>query len=165
MFANNILRVYIFVCSTCPLPFKTAGWQLMPNVCASHGSNGERLKGNTVMLRDASTVAVLKDEAIVGHIPHKISATCSMFLHRGGSILCQVTESKHYSADQLQGGLKSLCILVFIGMLKTVPGSRNSSQALSVQLRVYIFKCSMCPLLFKRAGWQLAENVCTSAWK
>ena len=48
---------------------------------------------NTVTLRDASTVAVLNDEAIYGHIPQKISATCSMFLHGDGSILCQVTES------------------------------------------------------------------------
>lgn len=34
--------------------------------------------GNTL---DAFTVAVLKDRAIVGHVPHKISAAYSMFLH------------------------------------------------------------------------------------
>ena len=44
---------------------------------------------------------VLKDGAIVGHVSRKISAACSMFLHRGGSIRSQVTKSKCYSTDLL----------------------------------------------------------------
>ena len=56
-------------------------------------------------VQDAFAVAVLKDEAIVGHVSRKISAACYMFLHWGGLILCQATESKHYSVDLLQGDL------------------------------------------------------------
>ena len=68
--------------------------------------------------QDAFAVAVLKDGAIVGHVPRKISAACSMFLRRGGSISCQVTESKRYSADLPQGGLEMPCMLVFVGSAK-----------------------------------------------
>ena len=76
--------------------------------------------------KDAFAVAVLKDGVIVGHVPWKISTACSMFLHRGGSILCQVTESRRYSADLPHGGLEIPCTLVFIGMAKDAAKVKNS---------------------------------------
>ena len=39
---------------------------------------------------DAFAVAVVKDEAVVGHVPKKISSVCSLYLRRGGSIICRV---------------------------------------------------------------------------
>ena len=69
---------------------------------------------------DAYAVAVKKNGNIVGHVPRKISTTSFMFLRRGGSILCQVTESQRYSADLPQGGLEIPCILVFTGSVKEV---------------------------------------------
>lgn len=50
----------------------------------------------------------------VGHIPRKISAICSIFIRRGGSITCVVNGSRHYSADLPQGGLEIPCILKFM---------------------------------------------------
>jgi hypothetical protein len=70
--------------------------------------------------QDAYAVAVKKNGNIVGHVPWKISTTSFMFLRRGGSILCQVTESQRYSADLPQGGLEIPCILVFTGSAKEV---------------------------------------------
>ena len=61
------------------------------------------------------TVAVKKADLTVGHIPMKISALCSLFLQRGGTIACSVTDSKRYSSDLSQGGLEIPCILKFKG--------------------------------------------------
>ena len=58
---------------------------------------GEKLlcKINTVTLTMyIFAVAALKDGAVVGHVPQKISAACSMFLHHGGSTWSQVAEAK-----------------------------------------------------------------------
>ena len=56
--------------------------------------------------QDIYVVAVLKSGVIVGHVPKKISFTCSFFLRRGGAIHCTVTGAKRYSADLEQGGLE-----------------------------------------------------------
>ena len=44
-------------------------------------------------------VAVMRGDTIVGHVPRKISAACSLFLHRNGTIRCTVTGSRRFSAD------------------------------------------------------------------
>ena len=51
---------------------------------------------------------------VVGHVPRKISTVCSMFLLKGGSISCQVTGKRRYSAD-LPQGLELPCELRFNG--------------------------------------------------
>ncbi len=60
---------------------------------------GEELpyQWETVNPRDPFAMARLKDEAIVGHVPGKISSICSLFLRRNGSISCRVTGSRRYS--------------------------------------------------------------------
>ena len=65
-------------------------------------------------LHDSYAVAVVKDDAIVGHVPRKLSTLCSnsMFL-RSGSIKCRVTGNKRYSNDLPQGDLEIPCTLVF----------------------------------------------------
>ena len=62
---------------------------------------------------DRSTVAVVKDSNIVGHVPRKISSICSLFLRQSGSIICRVTGSRQYSSDLPQGGLENSCVLTF----------------------------------------------------
>ena len=64
---------------------------------------------------DPFAVAVVKDDAVVGHVPRKLSAICSLFLRRSGSIMCPVTGSRQYSEDLLQGGLEIPCVLIFTG--------------------------------------------------
>ena len=49
----------------------------------------------------------------VGHTPRVISSVCSVFIHRGGTIVCVVNEARQYSSDLLQGGLEVPCILTF----------------------------------------------------
>ena len=57
---------------------------------------------------------------IVGHIPRMISAVCSLFLHRGGTIVCEVTGSRSASVDLPQGGMKMPCMLKFAGEKKFI---------------------------------------------
>ena len=52
-------------------------------------------------------VAVLKGTIVAGHVPRKISAACSLFLRRQGTILCTITGVRQFSNDLPQGGLGS----------------------------------------------------------
>ena len=56
-------------------------------------------------IQDTFAVAVKKSSTTVGHVPRKVSAICSMFLRRGGSIVCRVVGGKRYSRDLPQGGI------------------------------------------------------------
>uniref|UniRef100_A0A1X7UX22 Uncharacterized protein n=1 Tax=Amphimedon queenslandica TaxID=400682 RepID=A0A1X7UX22_AMPQE len=69
----------------------------------------------TSNLHDPYTVATVKDGVTVGHVPHKISALCSLFPRRQGSISCTVTGRRQRSADLVQCGLEIPCTLHFAG--------------------------------------------------
>jgi len=63
---------------------------------------------------DPYAVAVKKDADVIGHIPRKISAACSLFVQGGGTLTCIITDSRRqYSADLPQGGLQIPCKLEF----------------------------------------------------
>ena len=66
---------------------------------------------------DPMAVAILKEidgaTVTVGHVPRRISALCSVFIRRGGTIRCIVNGDRRYSADLPQGGLEIPCRLVF----------------------------------------------------
>ena len=66
---------------------------------------GEHLpcRRKTTILADHFAVAIMKGENVVGHIPRKISNACSIFIIKGGSILCLTTGSRRFSSDLLQG--------------------------------------------------------------
>ena len=64
-------------------------------------------------LRDPFAVAIMREGVIVGHVPKKISAVCSSFLRRSGSITCRTVGRRQYSSDLPQGGLEIPCILTF----------------------------------------------------
>ena len=44
-----------------------------------------REEGN---ISDPYAVAIIKSGVIVGHVPHRISATCNLFIQRGGAVIC-----------------------------------------------------------------------------
>ena len=64
---------------------------------------------------DRYTVAVVKDDIIVGHLPRAQSNIYSLFLFRNSTIDCIVIGAKRYSADLPQHGLEVPCKLVFNG--------------------------------------------------
>ena len=73
----------------------------------------QREEGNPY---DVYAVAVKTNAGIVvGHLPRKISAACSLFLRRSGTIVCQITGSRRPSSDLPQGGLEAPCTLKFAG--------------------------------------------------
>ena len=55
----------------------------------------------------------LTDGRVVGHMPRNISPVCSIFIRRGGSITCTVSDRRRYSADLEQGGLEIPCKIKF----------------------------------------------------
>lgn len=64
---------------------------------------------------DPYTVAVIKNEIVVGHIPRKISTMCYLFLRKNGIIICTVLGTRRYSSDLAQGGMEIPCKYTFTG--------------------------------------------------
>ena len=65
-------------------------------------------------MHDPFAVMVMKADATVGHLPKKISSTCSLFIMKGGVISCKVTDpNRKYSRDLAQGGLEIPCVHSF----------------------------------------------------
>ena len=60
-------------------------------------------------------VTVMKGYDIVGHVPRRISATCSLFLRRGSRIEGIIMATSCFSANLPEGGLEIPCILRFKG--------------------------------------------------
>ena len=59
-------------------------------------------------------------------------SVCSLFLRREGSITCQVSGSRRYLDDLVQGGLEIPCVLVFEGDEKvTAKAKKRVELALS----------------------------------
>ena len=71
-------------------------------------------------VKDRYAVAVLKNGTVVGHLPRLYSVGCSLFIARGGTILCEVTGTRRYSSDLPQGGLEIPCSLLIEGRKKEV---------------------------------------------
>ena len=69
---------------------------------------------------DLFAVSVVRAGNIIGHVPRKISAACSLFLRNRGSIQCTITGGRQYSRDLIQGGLEVPCKLTFKGEEKYV---------------------------------------------
>ena len=70
---------------------------------------------------DPYAVAVMKEKMIVGHVPRKISAACSLFLDKEDTtITCTITGKRCYSSDLPQGGLEVPCVLYFQGRIKDI---------------------------------------------
>lgn len=69
-------------------------------------------------VHDPYCVGVIRRGLTVGHVPREISAVCSLFLDRCGTITCEVIGSRQYSDDLPRGGLEIPCKLSFSGPAK-----------------------------------------------
>ena len=69
---------------------------------------------------DLYAVSVTERNTIVGHLPRSISAVCSLFLRRNGTISCEVTGTRHKSSNLPQGGLEIPCKLIFAGAAREI---------------------------------------------
>ena len=79
-------------------------------------STRERLPCKTEDMNpmDPYMVTIKKRMEVIGHVPHKISAACFLFIERGSTLNCIITDSRHqYSSDLAQGGLQIPCKLEF----------------------------------------------------
>ena len=50
---------------------------------------------------DPYAISVTEGGTIVGHVPRAISAVCSLFLRRNGTILCEVTGTRRKSSTAI----------------------------------------------------------------
>ena len=63
---------------------------------------------------DPYAVAIKKGMVVIRHVPRKISAACYLFVQRGGTLDCIITDChREYSSDLPQGGLQIPCKLEF----------------------------------------------------
>ena len=58
-------------------------------------------------------VAIKNSSEVVGHVPRFLLSICSIFIQRGGKIVCRITGTRHYLADLPQGRMEVPCILIF----------------------------------------------------
>ena len=66
---------------------------------------------------DRYAVALKKDGAVISHLPQKILRIFSLFIRRGE---CIVTDTRRYSSDLPQGGLKIPSTLLFSSEMKEI---------------------------------------------
>ena len=67
-------------------------------------------------VHDPFAVKVVKAGSTVGHLPIKISSTCSLFIMKGGVISCKVINpARKYSGDLIQGCLEIPCVITLQG--------------------------------------------------
>ena len=78
--------------------------------------------------RDPYAIAVKKmigrEEKVVGHVPRRISAICSLFIRRGGNIRCQVTRFRARFPD-----------FVHVPTIKNLEGKTLANSTLIRQIR------------------------------
>jgi len=74
--------------------------EIWPNLIDEEQLTCEREVGNS---HNPLAVAIKKlidgSNTIVGHVPRHISPLCSVFIRRGGSIVCIVDGPRRYSSD------------------------------------------------------------------
>ena len=69
---------------------------------------------------DRYTVAVMKGDVVVSHLPRHLSRVLSLFLLRNGTIECIATGGRRYFSDLPQGGLEIPCKLIFHGKKENI---------------------------------------------
>ena len=72
---------------------------------------------------------------IVGHVPCALSAVCYLFLGKGGTIFCEVTGRRRFSADLPQGSLEVPCTLIFTSAGKYIAGSGMSARECDARMQ------------------------------
>ena len=67
----------------------------------------------------------MRGSIVVGHVTRKILVAWARFLERNGTIQCNITGSRCFSEDLLQGGLEVPCTFKFQGEAKDVVKMRK----------------------------------------
>lgn len=70
----------------------------------------ERDIGNS---HDTFAFDIKNSSEVVGHVPRFLSSICSIFIQRGGEIVCRIIGARRYSGDLPQGRMEIPCILIF----------------------------------------------------
>ena len=70
---------------------------------------------------DSSAVAVLKDGAVIGHVPREVRRHFNQFLQSGGSVTCEVIGHRKYGK-----GLEVPCVYRFQGSRMTVRRAKRN---------------------------------------
>ena len=81
------------------------GYHIYKDIWSSTVGEHLTCERETLNSTDRYTVAVLKDDVIIGHLPRVLSRICSLFIARGGTITCVVNGARRYLVDLPQGGL------------------------------------------------------------
>ena len=68
---------------------------------------------------DKFAVAVTRNNTIVGHVPRTFSSLCSIFLRKGGSVMCEVTGRRQYSLIYHRAVWRSLVYTFLMAMKVT----------------------------------------------
>ena len=74
---------------------------------------------------DIFSVAVWKGTNIVGHVPRKVSCSCTLFIHSSGVINCFTTGPRQYCRDLPQRGLDIPCQYIFKGSKDIIKKTRG----------------------------------------
>ena len=78
---------------------------------------------------DRFSVAMMKGELTVGHIPKEISKVCWFFLYKGRTICCTVKDKRRRSSIE-QGSLEVPCELTF-----SIPNRTKDNKTIMSKLR------------------------------
>ena len=70
----------------------------------------ERDVGNN---HNTFAVAIKNSCEVVAHVTRFLSSICSIFIQRGGKIVCRIKGTRHYLVDLPQGGMEVPCVLIF----------------------------------------------------
>ena len=66
------------------------------------------------LVHDKYAVALINSESVtVGHLPKFMSKQAHFFIKHAGKIRCEITGSKRYSSDLVQGGFKIPAKIIF----------------------------------------------------
>lgn len=128
---NETCATYSNTCSTSLALISMVEWMFQSVVRGYHVYKdtwnaviGEELpcRGETSNRHDSFAVAIIKNNSVVGHVPRKSSAACSLFLRRcgTGSIICRITGGRQHSQDLPQGGPELPCVYIFKGDLNLI---------------------------------------------
>ena len=102
-------------CSTCFISKGPLTWQhIASNICG-YLDFVSNIKRTALYFWLTRLKAIIHGATCMQHVPRRISAACSLFIHQKGKITCVVTGHRHYSVDLPQGGLNVPCHLIFSG--------------------------------------------------
>ena len=159
---NYIVEMAVTACFTFSIEAMVCGYHVYQSVWEAVNGKVLECSWEIENRSDPYAVAVTKSSGetegtvTVGHVPHKISSICSIFIQCGGVIDCTVTGRRCYSADLAQGGLEISCILTFKTSSST--DNRKAEELLRSALYVITKSSEIHEPLTKEPGVSIVAN-------